>query len=133
MANLWYEKYPGPPDRGSPLETVLRLVALERKIEEIMATRALVLGAMADDTRGAKEAIKAYQEYCDTMFPFLEKAAELDKDKDRARLLEHVRRPMRIDVAAIRAERAEQARAKAAHKFKARPRIVEIPGITRQK
>jgi hypothetical protein len=133
LANLWYAKYPGVPDRGSPLETLFRLVALERKIEEIMATRALVLGAMADDSRGAKEAIKAYGEYCDAMFPFLEKASEFDKDRDRQRLLEHVKRPMQIDVGSIRAERAAAARVKAAQKFKARPRLVEIPGILRQK
>jgi len=133
LATLWYEKYPGVPDRGSPLETLFRLIALERKVEDMLATRALVLGAMADDTRGAKEAIKAYGEYCDAMFPFLERASEFDQDRDRQRLLEHVKRPMQIDVGSIRAERAAAARAKAAQKFKARPRLIEIPGITRQK
>lgn len=133
MANLWYDKYPGVPDRYSPLETLFRLVAMDRKLEDLMSTRALVLGALADDSRGGKEAIKAYGEYCDAMFPFLEKASEFDKDKDRQRLLEHVKRPMRIDVGAIRAERAAAARAKAAQKFKVRPRLIEIPGIMRPK
>lgn len=127
---MWYDKYPDVPERGSPLETVFILVALQRKDAELMATRALVLGSMAEDTGTRKTAIKGFQEFCDTMFPFLEQAGELDKQKDMQRLLDHVKHPMRIDVGSIKAERAAAAKQKAHNKFKIRR--VEIPGITRK-
>lgn len=91
----------------------------------------MVLGSMADGRETAKKAIEGFQEYCDTMFPFFEEAGKLDKQRDTQRLLDHVKYPMRIDVASIKAERAAKARAKASHKF--RLRGAEIPGIMKRK
>lgn len=128
---MWYDKYPGVPERGSYLETLFLLVMMERKDAELMATRALVLGTMADGSGQVKEAIAGFQAYCDAMFPFLQKAAEVDKNRDYERLMSVVAKPIRIDIAPTLAERQQKARTKAAQKFKIRG--VEIPGVTKGK
>ena len=67
----------------------------------------------------AKAAFEAFQGYADSMFPFLERAAE-QRTADHVRLLEHIKRPIEIDVHAIQKERAERAKARGLSKFKAR-------------
>lgn len=126
---MWYDKYPGVPLRGSPLETLFVLVALQRRESELLATKALVLSSLAEGNEEAKNAVSSFKSYCDTMFPFLKLATENDKAQDMARLLEHVKHPIRIDIQAIKRERAEQAQTKALAKY--RVARVEIPGIKR--
>jgi hypothetical protein len=126
---MWYDKYPGVPDRGSPLETLFVLITLQRKDVELMATRALVLGSLAQllkDQAAAKDAIEGYRAYTDVMFPFLARAADQEKERERQQLLEHVKHPMRIDVTSILAQRAATMRSKAMAKF--RLNTSQIPG-----
>lgn len=119
---MWYDKYPGTPARGSPLEALFIHVHIQRKESELLATRSLVRGqwaVLAKSPESAKAAFESYQAYADAMFPFLERAANTTTD-DHARLLEHVKRPMQIDVHSIRHERAAEAKAKGLRKFKLR-------------
>jgi hypothetical protein len=119
---MWYDKYPGVPPRGSPLETLFLLVHLGRKEAELLATRSLVRGqfaSLAKSPEAAKSAYEAYQSYADAMFPFLEQAANTTTS-DHTRLMEHIKYPMQINTQAIRRERAEEAKAKGLLKFKAR-------------
>jgi hypothetical protein len=120
LANVWYDKYPGVPTRGSPLETLFLFVSIQRKEAELLATRSLVRGqfaVLAKSPETAKSAYDAYQAYADAMFPFLEQAANTTTD-DHSRLMEHVKYPMQIDIQAIRQEHAKEARAKGLKKFK---------------
>jgi hypothetical protein len=120
LANVWYDKYPGVPPRGSPLETLFVWVHIQRKEAELLATRSLVRGQfamLAKSPESAKAAYEAYQTYTDAMFPFLEQAANTTTD-DHTRLMEHVKYPMQIDIRAIRQEHAKEAKAKGLRKFK---------------
>ncbi len=117
---MWYDKYPGTPPRGSPLETLFLLVHIGRKEADMLATRALVRGqlaVMAKSTDAAKSAFDAYQLYADAMFPFLEKAANITAKSDYEQLMEHVRYPMAIDLQSVRQQRAMEARAKGLRRF----------------
>jgi hypothetical protein len=119
---MWFDKYPGVPPRGSPLETVFLLVHLGRKEAEMLSTRALVRGqfaAMARSESSAKTAYEAYVAYEEAMFPFIEQATNTF-NQDHQRLMEHVAHPMQIDVASIMKERAHADRLKGLRKFQAR-------------
>lgn len=129
---MWYDKYPGAPPRGSPLETLFVLVQLQRREAELLSTKALVLGSMADSNEETKNVVTSFRAYCDSMFPFLEEAGKLDEANLKARLLEHSRRPLKIDIAGIKKERAAEAKRKGFDKYKLkRFTEVEIPGIKR--
>ena len=120
LANMWYDQYPGVPPRGSPLETLFLFVMIGRQEAELLATRTLVRGQFAllsKSPESAKAAYEAYQTYSDSMFPFLERAANTTIT-DHERLMEHVRHPMRIDMQAFRREQAAQAKQKGLRKFK---------------
>lgn len=117
---MWYDKYPGVPPRGSPLETLFLLVHVSRKESELLATRSLVRGQFAllsKSAEAAKSAFEAYQLYADAMFPFLERAVNTTT-ADNARLMEHVRFPMQINMLSIRQERAAEAKAQGLRRFK---------------
>src|SRR4051812_29402684 len=121
---MWYDRYPGVPPRGSPLETLFLHVFIGRKESELLATRTLVRGqfaGLAKSPESVKAAFDAYQAYSDAMFPFLERAANTTTD-DNTRLLEHVKYPMRINVQSIRKDKADAAKAKGLRKFK-------VPGL----
>jgi len=117
---MWYDKYPGAPPRGSPLETLFLLVHISRKEAELLSTRAMVRGQMAimaKSTEAAKSAFDAYQLYADAMFPFLEKASNITAKSDYEQLMEHVKYPMQIDLQSVRQQRAVEARAKGLRRF----------------
>jgi hypothetical protein len=124
---MWYDKYPGVPPRGSPLETLFVLVNQERLAADLLATKALVLSALSDTGEEAKNAIKSFQSYADAMFPFLEAASDVDANAHRQKLLDHVKYPLRIDLASVKKERADKAKAKALSKYKISR--VQIPGV----
>ncbi len=113
---MWYDKYPGVPLRGSPLEALFTLVSLHMKQADLLATQTLVRSSMAQGSETAKAAIEAYQAYCDAMFPFLEAAQDPNIDAKR-QLLEHVKHPMQISTGELRKVLAQQAREKASAKF----------------
>lgn len=116
---MWYAKYPGVPPRGSPLETLFLLVHLGQKEAELLATRTLVRGqfaSLAKSPESAQAAFDAYQSYADSMFPFLEQAANTTTT-DHMRLMEHIKSPMEIDIRSIRKERAQEDKARGLRKF----------------
>lgn len=124
MANVWYDKYPSVPPRDSPLETLFVFVGIQRKEAELLATRSLVRGqfaVLARSTESAQAAYDAYQAYADSMFPFLEQAANTTTS-DHSRLMEHVKYPMQIDTKMVRHDRAKVARAAGLRKFKLEPK-----------
>lgn len=117
---MWYDKYPGVPPRGSPLETLFVLVHISRKEAELLATRSMVRGQfaiLAKSPDAAKSAFEAYQMYADAMFPFLEQASNITAKSDYERLMEHVKYPMEIDLRSIRQARAADARLKGLRRF----------------
>ena len=71
---------------------------------------------MAETREAAEKSFEAYQTYYDQMFPFLERLQESGVDK-HARLLEHIKRPMMINMGALRQELAGKAHEKALAKF----------------
>lgn len=120
LASMWYDKYPGVPPRGSPLETVFLLVHLQRQEVALMAQRTQVRGQLAllaKSPESAKAALEAYENYCDALFPFLNKATE-SLGEDKKRLLEHVKYPLRIDIGALQHEMGAKAKAKGLAKFR---------------
>ena len=96
------------------------LVRLQRHEVELLATRALVRGQYAlldKSAETAKAAIESFQNYYESMFPFLERAAAT-VDQDKMRLQQHVQSVMEIDMSHIRRSRAADAKARGLRKFK---------------
>lgn len=121
---MWYDKYRGIPPHGSPLETLFLLVYLQRQETALLGTRALVQSTLPKDKEASDPAVRAYQKYCDAMFPFLERAANKDKEDARNQLLEFVKHPMKIDLKPIWKMQAANARRVAALKrFQLRPKV----------
>ena len=129
-ANMWYDKYPGVPPRGSLLETVFVLVGIQRRQAELLSTRALVqaivgLHALSPNPKETMHpAIEAFQLYADKMFPFLDKATTAEKT-DQHKALEHfTKAPLRISTKDIYKQKVEHARRNAAlRSTKLKPRI----------
>lgn len=126
MANMWYDKYPGLPPRGSPLETLLVLVGLHRRQAELMSTRALVqsIVGMHESTKTQDPAIEAFKEYCDKMFPFLDRAVNTEKDAAHKRLEEFVKYPAKIALGPVYKQQAEHAKKMSTlRRFKIQPKM----------
>lgn len=126
LASMWYDKYSGVPLRGSPLETVFLLVKLHRQEAELLARRTEMRGQLAILSKSpemAKAMLEAWDSYCDTMFPFLDKAKNLDFLGDaKSQLLEHIKRPMQIDLKQLRSQSAATAKRRGLEKYKVKPR-----------
>lgn len=126
LASVWYDKFQGMPPRGSLLETLFVLVKLSRVQAEMRGTKALVQGILGLSSAGDKldPAIQAFEEYYDQMLPFLERVSETEDDKDRKRLAEFVKHPVRINLNPIYQQQAQHARRMAAlDRFKIRPKV----------
>lgn len=124
---MWYDKYPGLPPRGSPLESLFLLVFLQRTERDLLSTRALVQTSMPEGT-AAKPAIEAYQKYVDKMFPFIESASK--ESEAHTLLREFVKYKAKIDLRPIMEAQAETARNNAVLRHsKLKPRI---PGVDSQ-
>jgi hypothetical protein len=100
-----YDKYHGVPTANSPLESLFILVYLQRQESDLLATRALVSATLADEER--KEAVEAFEAYCEKMFPFWKRASNLEADEERKALLELVKRPIRINLSEVYRNQAE--------------------------
>lgn len=124
---MWYDRFQGMPPRGGPLESIFVLVFLQRQEAHLLATRAIVQSTLPEG-QAAKPAIEAFQKYCDTMFPYIERAGDMEKEEQRARLAEFVKHPARIGLAPIYQAQAETARRMSTLKrFRLKPKI---PGET---
>lgn len=128
LANVWYDKYEGPPPPNTPLESVFMLVAMRRMEADLLATRALVHASLSPDAK-PDPTIKAFQEYADKAIPFLATAQDLERKKERDALLAFTKLKARIDKKTIYKKQAEQLQRHstgAPSKFKLRPRM---PGL----
>jgi len=110
LAGMWYDKYSGIPPRGSLLESVFVLVHLHRQQAQLLATRALVQVSMPEHRAAQDPAIEAFQKYCDTMFPFLDRAADQEKEQARENLTKFVSKRAMIALKPIWKMQAEQAK-----------------------
>lgn len=115
-ANLWYDQFRGIPEHGSPLESVLLLVFLDRQHAQLLQTRALVqTQVLALDNKAHQDsAIQAFQQYADTMYSFLRKAEDTKPgaNKDHERLLRFVAKPVTIDLRPVWKAKIQQREAK---------------------
>lgn len=126
LASMWYDKYPGLPRRGSPLETLFVLVRLQRTQAEILSTRALVqsIVGLHEEKATQDPAIAAYQEFCDKMLPFLDRAVDNESEEARKRLADFVKSPARINLNPVYKQQAEHAKKMATLKrFKLQPKL----------
>ena len=99
-ANVLYYKVPYPPRHMSVLESVFFLVYRERKVQELLATKALVTGlALASQRTKVDPVIEEYEKYADEMLPFLTRGTE-DKETVDAKQALHdfVKRKAIIDL-----------------------------------
>lgn len=104
---MLYDKHVGPADPDTPLETIFMLVWLQRQQQQLMATQALIAAVRAGDTKEANEAvIKAFDEYCEKMFPFFQRATDTKLDEQKKALQEFVQKPLRIKMSDIYASQA---------------------------
>ncbi len=118
---MWYDKYPGTPQRGSALETILKLVAVQRRQSELLAVRVTVLNTMAiigKDRESIGAALEGFKKYVDAEFPFLEKATNSVQDQQKAALEALIKTKIQINTGEMRKEKAAEARAKGMAKFK---------------
>jgi hypothetical protein len=94
-----YDKYRGVPPVDSPLESLFILVYVQRQESDLLATRALVAASLANEEE--KEAVDAFEAYCERMFPFWKRASNLEEDSEKKALLEMVKRPLRIKLSEV--------------------------------
>lgn len=84
------------------------LVWLQRQQQALMATQAMIAAVRAGDTEEANEAvIKAFDEYCEKMFPFFQRATDTKLDEQKKALKEFVGKPLRIKMSDIYASQAK--------------------------
>lgn len=124
LAGMLYDKYPGVPPRGSPLESVMLLVFLERQRTQLRATRAMVQATLPADKEAQDPAVRAFRDYSDAMFPFLDRAQDTERENARKELLEFVRRPAVIDRRPVLRAKMQKNQAK---RFKVRPKLPGTP------
>jgi len=128
-----YDKYQGLPPRNSPLESVFLLVYIRRQEADLLATRALVRSILnlSESKELEEEAIKAFEDYCERMFPFWKRAEDLEVDEQRKALMELVKKPLKIKLPELyRAQAAmlrkktkgSQQRARIPNRLKMKPR-----------
>ena len=124
------------PKINSPLESLFILVFVQRQQADLLATRALVASALADEEK--KEAIEAFEKYCEKMFPFWSRAGDTKDDEQRKALLEMVKHPIKIKMAEVykaqaKALRRSHARSPSAAKTGQARRPAGIPDRFRTK
>ena len=114
-SNMWYDTCRTIPEHGTPLESVLLLVFLERQHAALLHTRTLVQAQMANiEEKDQQEAVqKAYQELSDSLFSFLGKketegGTKKSSDDDYKRLMKHVTHPLKIDLRPVAKGRIQQ-------------------------
>jgi len=122
---MWYDRFSGIPPRHSPLETIFTLIMLERQRSRLLETRAMVqsIVGMHESKKTQDPAIAAFQEYCDNMFPFIDKAKNGAKDEIHQILAKFVSQRAKINLTPIYKAKAEHAKQMvSAQQFKLRPK-----------
>lgn len=126
---MWYDKFAGVPPRGSLLETIFVLVYLHRQNASMLSTRAVVqsLVGLHENRATQDPAVQAFEDYCNKMFPFLDKAMDTEKEASIKRLVEFTKHPAKIALSPVYKQQAEHAKRMATlRRFKLRPKM---PGI----
>lgn len=127
LANVWYDKFVGPPPPNTPLESLFMLVALRRMEADLLSTRALVHASMMTPESKPDPTIKAFQEYADKVLPFLAGAQDLERQKEREALMRFTKIKARVKTNDLYRRKAAALRAGSApNKFKLQPRM---PGL----
>lgn len=129
LANVWYDKYEGPPPPNTPLESLFMLVVLRRMEADLLSTRALVHASMMTESSKPDPTVKAFQEYADKVLPFLAGAQDLERKKERETLLAFTKLRARINSREVykeQAARLQRHSTGAPSKFKLRPKM---PGL----
>ncbi len=100
LITMWYDKYPGVPDRGSPLEAAFVYISVQRQWSTLLATRALVQSTLPEGKEASDPAMKAFQAYCDAMMPQLADKKPV-KSEAHERLAQFVKSAVSIDLRPI--------------------------------
>ena len=130
---MMYDKASLPPP-GSPLESIFILVHLERRSAEMLAHRALIQAVLPAEKEAQDPAIKAFEQYCDQVFPFLERAANKDKEDERAALERFAAHPAKIKMQQIYKAQADHAKKiQSLKKFRIKPQSPGQPYDHRKK
>jgi hypothetical protein len=124
-SHMLYDKTPGPPPPGSPLESIFLLVHLERTETTLLSTRAMIQALLPLSKKEQDPAIKAYEAYHARMMPFLEKARSSEITADVERLKSFTKTAARIDLRPVHKARVDAARKKQRRSFKITP---SLPG-----
>lgn len=123
---MWYDRYQGIPERNSLLESLFVLVHLSRQEAQLLATKAMVLGM--SDGKVTEPAVQAYTKYFESVFPFVERATDVEKETMKKHLEEFAKHPVRIDLKPILAAKAQEARARSQRRvMRVKPKI---PGVS---
>lgn len=125
MSHMLYDKLPSAPPSGSPLESLFMLVYLERANSALLAHRALIQAVLPLSKNEQDPAIKAYEAYCDHLFPFIERASNknVEDEETKKRLEEFTKHPSKIDLRPIYKARMQDAMQRSQKRFKVVPRI----------
>lgn len=127
LANVWYDKYIGPPLPNSPLESLFMLVSLRRMEAELLSTRAVVHAAMMTPESKTDPVVKAFQEYADKALPFLANAQDDERRDEREALLAFTKTKVQINKKTVYQQRNQRlAAAMSAKQHRIRPRM---PGL----
>lgn len=120
---MLYDKYPGVPPRGSPLESILVVVANRRQDAMARGVTALILG------KDSEKSADAFQDFLSSMFPYLQDVEDQQKDEAKEALMDLVGKKIQIDTSQIgRPERSgsKQVSRAATERFRIQPKI---PGV----
>jgi hypothetical protein len=100
--NMLYDKHVGYPELDSPLETLFMMVWLQRQQQQLLSMQAMIAAIRAGDSDEANEAvIKAFDDFCEKMFPFYARATESKIEKQKQALQDFIKKPLRIKMADI--------------------------------
>jgi hypothetical protein len=126
LANVWYDKYDGPPPQNSPLESLFMILVLRRMETDLLATRALVHASMTAESN-VDPTVKAFKEYTDRALPFLAGAQDLEKQAEIEALLRFSKVKVGINKKMLYQKQAAQLkRGEASSRFKLKPKM---PGL----
>lgn len=123
---MWYERYQGIPPRNSLLESLFVLIYLSRQEAQLLATKAMVVGM--NEGNPSEQAVKAYTSYFESVFPFIERAANVEQDQQKKYLEEFVKHPAKINLKPILMAKAQEARQRSQRRaMRVKPKM---PGVS---
>lgn len=101
---------PFAPSHLSLLESIFFLVYRDRRIQELLATRAIITGLALASQHKADPVFDEYEKYAKEMLPFLQEGVDIEREEAKKALEEHVKHPVAIDLKPIYRARVAQMR-----------------------